>query len=74
MQKYWFKVDLSCHRLRLSCSHISFAFSRLSHVRSGEFEEMHTITPKGYRYVKYAFKLPADTKRCKVETKLNCMI
>jgi translation elongation factor P/translation initiation factor 5A len=37
------------------------------------FEEMNTIPPKGYRYGKYAFKLPADAKAFKVEAKLIYM-
>ncbi len=37
------------------------------------FEEMNTIPPKGYRYGKYAFKLPSDTKAFKVDAKLNYM-
>ena len=35
------------------------------------FDELNTIPPKGYRYGKYAFQLPPDTKSFKVEAKLN---
>ena len=37
------------------------------------FEQMNTIPPKGFRYGRYAFKLPADTKSFKVEARLNYM-
>jgi hypothetical protein len=35
------------------------------------FTQLNTIPPKGFRYGKYAFKLPADAKSFKVEAKLN---
>ncbi|MBP6483762.1 MAG: hypothetical protein KA254_03990 [Rhodoferax sp.] len=35
------------------------------------FSEMNTIPPKGHRYGKYAFALPADAKSFKVDVKLN---
>lgn len=35
------------------------------------FAEMNTIPPKGFRYGKYAFQLPADVKSFKVDVKLN---
>ncbi|KAF0168924.1 MAG: Cytochrome c family protein [bacterium] len=34
---------------------------------------MNTIPPKGHRIAKYAFKLPSDAKRIKVEARLNYM-
>lgn len=35
------------------------------------FTEINTIPPKGHRYGKYAFQLPADAKGFKVTAKLN---
>jgi hypothetical protein len=35
------------------------------------FDELNTIPPKGFRYGKYAFQLPADAKGFKVVAKLN---
>lgn len=35
------------------------------------FSQLNTIPPKGFRYGKYAFKLPADAKSFKVVAKLN---
>lgn len=35
------------------------------------FSEMNTIPPKGHRYGKYAFSLPADAAGFKVDVKLN---
>lgn len=35
------------------------------------FDQLNTIPPKGYRYGKYAFKLPEGVKTFKVDVKLN---
>lgn len=35
------------------------------------FDHLNTIPPKGYRYGVYAFHLPADAKRIRVQAKLN---